>query len=777
MNDRIEKIISSMTVEEKIAFSSGGSFWETKKYEKYGIPALFMCDGPHGVRKQEDTADMLGVNNSVPATCFPSEVTRADSWNENLEEEIGKSVGEEAAKENVGLVLGPGVNIKRNPLCGRNFEYYSEDPLLSGRMGAAFIRGIESTGVASSLKHFAVNSQERSRFNSNSVVDARTLREIYLTAFEIAVKEGRPSTVMCAYPLLNGVHCSDNTMLLARTLREEWGSKAMVVTDWGGLSDRTEAFKAGCDLSMPGGSDYMEKETLRAVREGKLSEDDIDNSVRRILEVVFKAEETLRKKTFCDYEKHHEKAREAAEEGAVLLKNEDSILPLKENGSVAVIGKMAEDMRYQGSGSSHINAKRVSQPIDYVKHDYFVPGYDERGNTTDADIEKVREVSRNADRVLVFAGLPPHAESEGFDRDDMKMPQGQIRVIEEAAEANENTVVVLFTGSAVECDWEDKVKGILYMGLPGEAGGEAVANLLYGKVNPSGKLSESWPLKYGDVPSSEIYAKTKDALYEEGIYVGYRCYDKADISVRWPFGFGLSYTSFSYSDLTAESNGVSVTVTNTGKREGKEVIQLYVSLPGSSIHRSRRELRGFQKISLRPGESRRVFLPFDSYTFRVWNDGWKEEKGTYTLTVGAISTTLVRDGDTLSNEPDIKGTWYESCKGKPSREEWERTTGIRYTEPVLRKGGFTMDNSVIEMKDYSLIMKIMFRAVEKTVAKGYGGRKAYDDPNFRMQMASSAGAPLRSMHISGGMKGGVLPGMLMMANGHFIKGILKMIRG
>ncbi len=775
--DRIEEIIRRMTLEEKISYCSGGTFWETKKYEKYGIPALFMCDGPHGLRKQEDTADMLGVNNSLRATCFPSEVTRAGSWNEEIEEEIGRAVGEEATAEGVGLVLGPGVNMKRNPLCGRNFEYYSEDPYLAGKMGAGFIRGIEKTGVSSSLKHFAVNSQEKSRFNSNSVIDERTLREIYLTAFEIAVKEGRPSTVMCAYPLLNGIHCSDSRKLLHDILRKEWKSDAMVVTDWGGLSDRIEAFRAGCDLSMPGGSDYMEKETLKAVREGRLSEEDIDASVRRILKIVFRAEETLGAKKECDFSSHHETAGKAAEEGAVLLKNEGSVLPLVGNESVAIVGFMAKDMRCQGAGSSHINPVRVSQPIDYIEHDYYAPGSDEDGNTTQELLEEVRDVSKKADRVIVFAGLPPHSESEGFDRDDMKMPSGHVRMIEAAAEANENTVVILFSGSAVECGWEDKVKGILYMGLPGEAGGEALSNLLYGRVSPSGKLSESWPLSYDDVPSSEIYAKTKDALYEEGIYMGYRYYDRAAVRVRWPFGFGLSYTCFSYSGLTADNDSVSVTVTNTGNREGKEVVLLFVSLQSSNIHRPGRELRGFRKISLLPGESRRVEIPFDEYTFRVWNDGWKEEKGCYTLTVGPLSTTLERDGEPLPPDEKIRGTWYETLKGKPSKDEWEKVTGIHYEEPVLRKGSFTKDNSVIEMKEYSLIMKIMFIAVERTVAKAYGGRKAYDNAVFRMQIASSAGSPLRSMHISGGMKGGVLPGMLEIANGHFFRGLLKMIRG
>lgn len=777
MTDRIEEIISKMTLEEKISLSSGGTFWETKKMEKYSIPAVFMCDGPHGVRKQEDSADMLGVNRSLPATCFPSEVTRAGSWNEELEEEIGEAVGEEAKKENVALILGPGVNIKRNPLCGRSFEYYSEDPYLAGKMGAAFIRGIEKTGTGSSLKHFAVNSQETSRFNSNSVIDERTLREIYLSAFEIATKEGMPSTVMCAYPLLNGVHCSDNRKLLTDILRKEWKSDAMVVTDWGGLNDRIKAFKAGCDLSMPGGSDYMEKETLSAVREGRLSEDDINASVRRILTVVFKAGEELKKKRDCDYEKHHIIARKGAEEGAVLLKNEDSVLPLKKEENIAIVGLMAEDMRYQGSGSSHINALRVSEPIETVRHDFYAPGYDRKGETTESLLEEVRKVSLSADKVIVFAGLPPHSESEGFDRDDMKMPGGHIKVINEASKANRNTVVVLFSGGVVECGWQESVKAILYMGLPGEGGGEAVSSLLEGRVNPSGRLAESWPVSYTDVPSSGSYARTKDALYEEGIYVGYRCYEKASTALRWPFGWGLSYTSFSYSDLTLEDGKVSVRVTNTGEKEGKEAVLLYVSLPGSSIDRPLRELKGFRKVSLLPGESRIVRIPFDEYTFRVWNNGWKEEAGTYVISVGPLSIELRRDGEILSPNPLIKGTWYAKNTGRPSRADWERATGIKYTEPELRKGHFTMDNSVIEMKRYSLIMKIMFIAVERTVAKGYGGRKAYDEADFRMQMAASAGAPLRSMMISGGMKGGVLPGMLEMANGHFLRGIIKMIKG
>ena len=564
----IEKILQQMTLEDRIALCSGENFWETKKYEKYGIPSLFMCDGPHGLRKQEDAADMLGVNKSRPATCFPAEVTTAGSWDPELLTAIGSAIGQEAREQGVGLVLGPGANLKRNPLCGRNFEYFSEDPYLAGKLAAGFIRGAEAQGIGTSLKHFAVNSQEKSRFTSNSVLDDRTLRELYLTAFEIAVKEGHPSTLMCAYPKLNGVHCSDNKALLTDILRTEWGFGGMVVTDWGAMNDRPEGFRAGCDLNMPGGSDYMEKEVLQAVKDGTLPERCIDDSARRVLKLVFRAAETLKAPATCDYEAHHALAKRASLEGAVLLKNEGGILPLKKDAKIAVIGAMAKNLRYQGSGSSHINPTKLSQPLDFLPDAIYAPGCDDRGDTTEDLLSQAAKTAQEAEIAVISAGLPDRYESEGFDRADMKMPEGQLRMIDAVAAANPNTVVVLLCGSAVECPWADRVKGILYMGLPGQAGGEAVADLLCGRANPSGKLAESWPLSYADVPSSEIYGKTDDALYQEGVYVGYRYYDKAGVPVRWPFGYGLSYTTFAYSDLTVDGNAVSVAVKNTGSFAG-----------------------------------------------------------------------------------------------------------------------------------------------------------------------------------------------------------------
>ena len=492
---------------------------------------------------------------------------------------------------------------------------------------------------------------------------------------------------------------------------------------------------------------------------------------------MFRAAQTLKEKTDCDYEAHHALAKRAAVEGAVLLKNEGGILPLKKDAKIAVIGAMAKSIRYQGSGSSHINPTKLSQPLDFLPDALYAPGCDDRGDTTESLLAEAKKAAQQAEIAVIFAGLPDRYESEGFDRADMKMPDGQLRMIDAVTAANPNTVVILLCGSAVECPWADRVKGILYMGLPGQAGGEAVADLLCGRANPSGKLAESWPLSYADVPSSEIYGKTDDALYEEGLYVGYRYYEKSGVAIRWPFGFGLSYTEFSYSDLTVNGDTVSVTVRNTGKRAGAEVVQLYIRAPQDGLHRPLRELKGFQKVFLQSGESRTVTFPLTDRSFAVWQDGWKIPAGKYTVCIGGLTASIEKSGETLPVPAWQKGSFYESCTGKPNQADWEAMLGRTYAPPVLKKGSFTMDNTVMEMKDYSLIMKIMFKAVEATIAKGFGGKKDYENPEFRMLMNSSAGSPLRSMQISGGMKGGVLPGMLEMANGHFFRGLWRMIRG
>ncbi|HPX25733.1 MAG TPA: beta-glucosidase [Treponemataceae bacterium] len=776
MNKKIDDIVSSMPLKDKISLCSGKNFWQTKEFRKYGIPSFFISDGPHGLRKQEVLAgvDMLGLNDSLPATCFPSQVTTGASWDEILLQKIGSAIGKEARSSAVALVLGPGVNIKRNPLCGRNFEYFSEDPYASGKMAASFINGLEGQGTGSSLKHFACNSQEHNRFMSDSIIDERTLREIYLSAFEIAVKEGRPSSVMCAYPKINGVHCSDNKELLTEILRKDWGFEGFVITDWSAMNDRLMGFEAGCDLSMPGGSDYMEKDVLAAVSSGLLREEKINESVKRILRFIFKADTTLQEKTDNCLEEHHNIAVEAAVKGSVLLKNEDDVLPgdlSKEK--IAIVGYFAKEMRYQGAGSSHINPSKLSQPIDYFGDCDYAQGYLEDGSTTDTLLDEVIEVSSRSDKVVIFAGVPASYESEGFDRGTMSMSEGHVKVIEAAVRVNRKVIVVLLCGSVVECPWVNSVKAILYMGLPGQGGGEAAYNLLTGIANPSGKLTETWPVTYEDVPSSEIYGKGKDALYMEGLYTGYRYYDKAHIKVRWPFGFGLSYTQFEYTNLKADARKVSVDITNIGDRVGEEAVLLYIGKKQEGIHRPVRELKRFCKLALNSGETKTASFELDDRCFAVWNKGWIIEEGCYTVAAGNLCAELYVAGGKINQ---LQNDWYKSCEGKPDYESFEKVLGRPYVEPVLKKGFFTMDNSIEEMKDYSLIMKIMYKAIEKTIAKGCGGKADYSNPQFIMLMNSSCGGPLRGLQISGGIKGKLFEGLLDMANGHFLRGLLKLAR-
>ena len=744
-----------MTLREKIAFCEGKNFWETREFPQYEIPSVFMCDGPHGLRKQEGIEkDYLGVNESRPATCFPAAVLTACSWDEELIGKIGAAIAEEAMDQGVGLFLGPGVNIKRNPLCGRNFEYFSEDPYLAGKLAASYIKNAQKSGIGTCLKHFACNNQEYKRFLSDSVIDERTLREIYLTPFEIAVREGKPKAVMCAYNKINGVYCSDNRELLTGILRDEWGFDGVVITDWGAMNDRIAAFKAGCDLNMPGGSSYMEREVIDAVTKGELAEAEIDRSVQRIRKLVLEARKVLENRTNCDYDAHHELARIAAEQSAVLLKNEDNILPLKERQKIAIVGDMAKNMRYQGAGSSHINPTRLVQPADVI--------------AGSASVEE-------ADVAIVFAGLPPEYESEGFDREHMKMPAEQVRLIEETAAKNPNTVVVLFCGAPVEMPWADKVKGILYMGLPGQAGGEAVRNLLYGVVNPSGKLAETWPMQYRDCPSSSYYPQ-RDGQYREGIYVGYRYYDKANVPVRWKFGFGLSYTEFSYSDPGIEGETVKVTVTNTGSRAGAEVVQLYISPPQDGIYRPVKELKRFAKVFLNPGESREISFELDDRCFAVWNDGWRIPDGKYTVLIGGnpdkltVAGTIEKAGEMVKIPDWQPGSWYEKPSGSPSLEQWEKMLGRKYMPYTLKKGRFTMNDTVEEMKEYSLVMRVLYLYVKKAVTKGVKPAT----PEYRMLVESSIGSPLRNLQISGGIKGNIFKVLLALANGKYIE-VLKIL--
>lgn len=780
MEQKIEGILSRMTLEDKIALCNGADFWHSKAFERYGIPQITMCDGPHGVRAQKAEVDMLGVNESEPSTCFPTAVTSGASWNEELLRQEGRAIGEEGLSYGVDVVLGPGVNIKRDPRCGRCFEYFSEDPLLSGTMGTAWVKGAQGTGIGTSVKHFAANNQEFKRFNGNSQLDERTLREIYLPAFETVVKEAQPATVMCAYPMVNGVHCSDSTKLLNDILREEWGFKGLVVTDWGGLCDRVKAMGAGCDLSMPGGSDYMEDRVAAAVREGRLPESAVDACAARVIALALQSAERGKNEPF-DIEAHHALARKIAEEGAVLLKNEDGILPLKAEDAV-LIGDMARNIRFQGSGSSHINPTKLTSLSGALPQVPFVACCDARGEVMEAGLAEAVVTAKKAKVAVVCAGLPDVYESEGFDRDDLCMPEGHVRMIEAVAAANPNTVVVLFCGCAVEVPWIDKVKAVLYMGLPGQAGGEAAANLLTGKACPSGKLTETWPLHLEDVPSYGTFGK-KHTHYSEGLYVGYRYYQKAGVAVRFPFGYGLSYTDFRYSDLKVEGRRVTAKIANIGSVAGAEALQLYVAAPQDGLYRPLRELKAFQKVFLQLGESKEIAFELDERSFAVWDGSWKVPGGAYSVELGASSedirlrAELEVAGESVPAPDWQRGSWYEKPQGHPSDRDFELLYGGPIQpEPKVEKGCFTMEMSSMEMKESSLIMRLFFKATEKTIAKGFGGKADYSNPTFKMVIMSATDAPLRSTVLAGGgaFPANVAEGLVEMANGHVLRGFKKM---
>lgn len=769
--------IKKLTLEEQIALGSGADAWHTKAFPAAEIPALQMNDGPHGLRKLVDDTELANNNKSVPATCFPTAVLSACSWDPALLEELGRAIGEEAAANGVGLLLGPGVNIKRNPLCGRNFEYFSEDPALAGKLAAAFIRGVESTGVGACLKHFACNSQEYKRFNSDSVLDERTLREIYLSAFETAVKEGSPSAIMCAYNKLNGEHCSDSKKLLTDILREEWGFDGMVVTDWGAMNDRVLGYQAGCDLNMPGGSAYQEKETAEAVKEGRLEKSLVERSAERILRLADRAQAVQKGRPPFDAQAHHALARRIAAESAVLLKNKDSILPISEKTDVLFIGPMAEQLRFQGGGSSHINPLSLSQ-IRGLRPDIpFVQGCPLDGSSDKKLLQEAKKAAKKAGIPILFLGLPDIVESEGFDRESMKMPVGYVELIDAVAEVNPHTVVVLCCGSPVEMPWADKVKAILFAGLSGEAGAEAILDLLFGKADPCGKLAESWPLRYEDCVSSGYYAAGhKDAHYREGIYVGYRYYEKSGREVRYPFGYGLSYTTFTYSNLKIAADTVTCRVKNTGKADGAETVQLYVSPPEGRSYRAPFELKRFQKVFLKRGESKEVCFHLDDRCFAVWDGGWIVPEGSYGVHVGGGLKDLSLHGSVEKKgvvwNGDSVPAWYLDPNGAPTHTAFEHLLGRPAAEIRARKGCYTMDNTLTEMKEDSLTAKLLSLLIARGMRKK---NEDGDSPEFQMALNSTLDAPLRSLRIFFGRRELPFDALLAFINGHGIEA-LRLLR-
>ena len=570
-----EEIIKRMTLEEKAFLMSGKNTWESKDYPKHNIPSIWMSDGPHGIRKQAGAADHIGLNESIKATCYPTAATMANAWDEELGEELGRNLGEEAAVQEVNILLGPGLNIKRSPLCGRNFEYFSEDPYLAGKMAASYIRGIQANGISACPKHFAVNSQEERRMTSNSVLDERTLREIYLTNFEIAVKEGKAKAIMSAYNEVNGVYANENKHLLRDILVDEWGFDGIVITDWGASNDHAFGVEAGSHLEMPGTGMDGAKIIIQAVEEGRLSEDVLDERVDEFLSVIFdvkKGTDNYKGKSF-DVDAHHKVAMKAAEESIVLLKNEDNILPLEEGTRVAVIGEFADNPRYQGAGSSNVNPTKLDSVMDVINDSGlevvgFARGYKRTGGDDPALLKEAVELARQADVVLLFVGLDESSESEGLDRAHMKMRDNQLRLIDAVTDINDKVVAVMSAGSPVEMPFIDKIEGLIHGYLSGQAGAGAMVNALTGKINPCGKLSETYPLKYEDTPAYNYYpGKERNSEYREGIFVGYRYYDTLDIPVLFPFGYGLSYTNFEYSDIKVDDKGVTFTITNTGEMD------------------------------------------------------------------------------------------------------------------------------------------------------------------------------------------------------------------
>lgn len=655
------EIIAKLNLEQKCALLSGAGTFTTRGYQKAGVPAITLSDGPNGVRKQAGAADHLGLNPSVPATCFPTAATVACSWDPALGEEIGRAMGEEAAAQEVAVLLGPGLNTKRSPLCGRNFEYFSEDPYLSGKMAAAYVRGIQSEGIAACPKHFAVNSQELRRMASDSVLDERTLRELYLTGFEIVVKEAAPKTIMSSYNLVNGTYANENAHLLQDILRRDWGFSGAVVTDWGGSNDHALGVKNGSTLEMPAPGGDAVRELLAAVQSGKITEADVDARLDELLTLVLDTSAAVQKHSRSfDADAHHALARRAAAESAVLLKNDGGILPLAAGARVAVIGDFAETPRYQGAGSSAVNSIKVDTLLDCLAQSGlqcagFAAGFDRQGRPDDDKKAQAVALAQKADTVLLCLGLDEIKESEGLDRVDMKLADNQIELLQAVEQANPNTVVVLNAGASLETPWLAHCRALVYGALGGQAGAGAMVDVLTGKVNPGGKLAETWANAYEETPARDNFAGAgRTVQYREGLYVGYRYYQTAGVPVAFPFGYGLSYTSYAYSDLKVTADSVTLTVTNTGARDGAEIVQVYIAKPGAEIFRPAQELKAFARVSLAAGESRTVTLPLDDKAFRYWNtrtDCWEVEGGRYEVRVGASSADI-----RLTANVDIRGT-------------------------------------------------------------------------------------------------------------------------
>lgn len=799
----IDEILSQMTQQEKCAMLAGSDGWHTMGCERLGVPQIMMADGPHGLRKQTDGVDILGFNDSIPVTCFPTASATACSFDESLLERIGQALGEECRAEGVSVLLGPGVNMKRSPLCGRNFEYFSEDPYLAGHMGAAHIRGVQSRGVGCALKHFAGNSQEKARMTSDSVIDDRALHEIYLRAFRIAVQESDPWAVMTAYNRLNGTYCSENRTLMTDILRDHWGWHGLTVTDWEALSSVYASLPAGLDLCMPGPRPDYSEAVDWAVRRKAITRLELDRAVRSILELTDKAQRGAQIPYECDVDAHLALAQEAAERSAVLLKN-DGILPLAPNESVAVIGAFAKEPRYQGAGSSRIVPKTLDNFWDaYVEaHEGplgYAPGYAaSSGVATEAQLAEAEALARTHDVAIVFAGLPDSYESEGFDRRSMRMPANQVELIERVCEANPRTVVVLMGGAPFDLDWRHKPAAILLMYLSGCQGGHAAARLIDGAANPSGKLAETWPIERADTPTAGRYPDThSEILYTESIFIGYRYYDAVGLPVAYPFGFGLSYTTFAYRDLRVEplpgrDSGcfsVSFTVENTGARDGREIVQLYVAPQDPGVYKAPQTLQRFANVEIPAGTAKRVAFELDRRAFAHYDaqlKSWCVEGGSYEIRISASSrdvrlaqTVDVEgiakhdDGAPIRYHHPVAGCFQlfdATPRGKRARGALGDFDDL-YGRPLpearpLRP--FTIDSSVSDAM-HTIYGKVLGGAVYRRMSEMVGT----DDENLQRAYAEMlSDMPIKSMHMQGFRmsSAGVVVDVL---NRHYVRGLLR----
>ena len=783
MNDTCENILKQLTLEEKASLCSGANYWHTKAVERLGVEPIMMSDGPHGMRTQLGNTDHLGIHDSEPATCFPTASVTASSFDPELLEQVGAAIGAEAANLGVSIVLGPGTNIKRNPLCGRNFEYFSEDPYLSGKLSAGFIRGVQSQGVGTCLKHFASNNQERARFVNNSVVDERTLREIYLTAFEMAVKESRPWSVMCSYNKLNGTQVSQHPWLLDQVLRREWGFEGAVISDWGAVDDRAAGVDAGLDLEMPYLGPENDQIIVQAVREGRLSEEALDKCVLRVLQLIEKGKGRQEK----DISGNHAMAQKASEASAVLLKNEGDILPLPRGAKLAVLGSFAQRPRYQGAGSSHINPICLDIPLDKLREAGFeteyAEGYGEEELLPDANkIAQAAQTARECEYAVVFAGLPDSRESEGYDRGTMAMPESHVALIEAVVQVNPNTVVVLMCGAPVELSWRHKVKGILLMYLGGEAVGSACANLLSGRANPSGKLAETWPEKLQDVASSRWFAKnTFLSEYRERMFVGYRWFDSAKRTPAYPFGYGLSYTSFALENIRLTGRRVELTVRNTGSRPGSEVVQIYVSKKDSAVLRADKELKAFAKVYLQPGESRELCLELEDRAlafYDVRSHRWTVERGEYRILVGTSSRDLAAElifradqGEAVEPEqiPDCYRNLPFAGPLRVTEGEFEKLFPEGYPAQPRQLMPFHR-NSVVGDLEASALGRFGLSVARKVARKGVsdGTQDMVDNGMYEF--------PFRAIPMSGILNHTQVNGIIRILNGNTSEGMKQLLK-